>query len=112
MPDEEPYRSYDVSDSLYAFDDIRKRLDGSISEMIKKYQIACNQLTEKQLAEAIKQAILAGDFTQCILVQNHSQAVVYHPYQGVEELRSENLRLKEKLSALTAILNDDTLPNA
>lgn len=71
------------------------RLTEAVNKLAYKYKLASEQLDEKQIAEAIRQAMLSGDFTK--LVCGDKQAIRYLPYQGVEDLRSENQRLKNLL---------------
>jgi hypothetical protein len=72
-----------------------EQMEAAVAEMVRKNSIAIEGLTEQQIAEAIKQAALAGDFTRHIYMtgQGHAQSVTYIPYQGVEDLRAENARL-------------------
>lgn len=71
------------------------RLTDAVNKLAAKYKLASELLDEKQIAEAVRQAILAGDFDK--LVCADKQAIRYIPYQGVEDLRSENQRLKSLL---------------
>lgn len=74
------------------------RLDASIQQMIQIHSLAVEKLTEQQVANAIKQAILAGDFTKYLIVSADKQTIVYQPFRECEELREENARLKEQLA--------------
>jgi hypothetical protein len=69
-----------------------------IEAMVSKHNLAVETLTEHQLAEAIRQAIAAGDFTRFVRTDG-AQSVVYLPFQGIDALRErEKLHLEyEKL---------------
>lgn len=56
-------------------------------ELVQKHQLAVENLTEQQLAEAIRQAIASGDFMRNIVVDGPAQAVTYLPWREVERLR-------------------------
>lgn len=58
-------------------------------EFIKKYNIAVEELTEKQLAEALRQAIQCGDFIRNIRVTDNAQQIVYIPFARTEELQAQ-----------------------
>lgn len=56
-------------------------------DLIRKHNLAVEALTEQQLAEAIRQAIAAGDFMRHVVTDGR-QAVTYIPWREVERLRS------------------------
>ena len=62
-------------------------LNTLIEDFVRKHQLAVESLTEIQLAEAIRQALLSGDFMRNVLHDGSKQAVVYIPFREVEELR-------------------------
>lgn len=68
-------------------------------------QADCKELDERHIAEAIKQAMLAGDFKKYVRVDNDAQTIVYIPGMGVDELRAEVTQLKKKLQDIENILN-------
>lgn len=78
---------------------ILEQLGEAIDKLVSEHNLAVESLTQKQLAEAIKQALLSGDFTRFVQAGNGAQAVIYIPFQGVEALRErEKLHLEyEKL---------------
>ena len=57
-----------------------KSLDEAIQDLVRKHALACNDLIEKQLVEAIRQAIACGDFQRHVCTSNSSQAVIYIPH--------------------------------
>ena len=59
-------------------------------KFVHEHSLVVEGLTEKQLAEAIRQAIEAGEFQRCIMSEGgtHKQAVTYLPYREVSRLRS------------------------
>lgn len=70
-------------------------------KLVREHGLAHERLTEKQIADAIRQALLAGDFTMHVVAETGAQTVTYIPYQGVEELRDEVRRLKSLIESLT-----------
>jgi len=70
-----------------------QQIDKSILRMIRNHGIAVEQLTERQMADAIKQAIKAGDFIRHVRVDNQAQSVTYIPGIGMDELRSKYYEL-------------------
>lgn len=62
-------------------------LEALMAEFTKKHHLAVEGLTEQQLAEAIRQALLSGDFVRNVLWDGSGQAVVYVPFRDLERLR-------------------------
>lgn len=58
------------------------------TEFVRQHQLACDSLTEAQLAEAFRQALMAGDFMRQVVAGSNSQAVLYVPWNEVDRLRS------------------------
>lgn len=71
-------------------------LDSILQEFVRKHQIAVEQLTDKQMAAAIRQAIECGDFTRQVCVTDNAQNIIYIPYARQQELKSK-LRELENL---------------
>lgn len=82
-----------------------------VEQAVKEYQIQLEQLTEKQLVEAICQAIAAGDFQRHIArvssdpAMSIRQQVVYIPFYEldralakIEELEKQVKDLEDELS--------------
>ena len=67
-------------------------------ELVHKYRLAVETLTEQQLAEAIRQAIASGDFMRNVTTDGR-QAVIYIPWREVESLRT---RYNELLYAVAS----------
>lgn len=61
--------------------------DSIFIEFVRKHKLAMESLTERQLAEAIRQAIAAGDFERQVCVCG-GQTVAYIPWREVDRLRS------------------------
>lgn len=74
-----------------------EQISDACERLVKAYNIATEELTGKQIAEALEQALLAGDFKRLVEVTNNGQTVIYVPYMGVNELRAENERLKQEI---------------
>ena len=62
--------------------------DDLFGEFVRKHQLAVESLTEKQLAQAIRQAVSSGDFVRHVRPDG-AQSVVYLPGREVEELRAK-----------------------
>lgn len=58
-------------------------------DLARKHTLAAELLTEKQLAEAIRQAIASGEFVRLVSVDNSSQQVTYIPFRELEEVKSK-----------------------
>lgn len=71
-----------------------------MEKLIREKAIAADNLTREQLADAILQAIAAGDFCRYVDVDHTRQTVTYIPFREVESLKSEIARLKEEISEL------------
>ena len=76
-----------------------EQLEAKIAALIREHSIGIEALTEKQMAEALKQAVLAGDFERNVRVTDGGQAVVYLPGLGMDRMRAEIVRLRELLTA-------------
>lgn len=74
-----------------------------IEELIREHHLAVEALTEKQLAEAIRQAIACGDFQRYVCASNSSQAVIYIPHAREAYLTGKIRELEEKLSELELV---------
>lgn len=72
-------------------------LNARVEEIFRLNQIEIELLTERQVIEAFKQALLSGDFQRHVRAFDGAQAVVYMPFAETEELRSEIDRLKKIL---------------
>lgn len=65
--------------------------------LLRKHQIATEELTELQLAEAFRQALASGDFMRYVRFSDSAQIVVYIPFTEVDRLRDEVTRLNKLL---------------
>ena len=66
------------------------------ADLARDHNIAIEKLTERQTADAIKQAILAEDFTTLVLPDGE-QRVVYIPFRQIEKLKARIFALEEQL---------------
>lgn len=71
-------------------------LTNSVDELITLYSISAENLTQDQVASALKQAILAGDF-QRLISSSGGQTVVYLPFARVQELEGRIRELEHEL---------------
>lgn len=68
-----------------------------IETFLREHQIACEQLTEKQLAAVILDAMASGDLIRNVRVSDNAQSVIYIPY-------AESERLKSRIAYLESVL--------
>lgn len=66
------------------------------ADLARDHNIATEKLTERQTADAIKQAILAEDFTTLVLPDGE-QRVIYIPFRQVQALKTRIFALEEQL---------------
>lgn len=66
----------------------------AIASIVRCNQLAIEGLTEKQVAEAIRQAFACGDFIKLTQVGSNSQNVIYIPFANASRLDAEIERLK------------------
>lgn len=71
---------------MNAFSDI-SGLTTLLDDFVRKHRLAVESLTEKQLAEAIRQALASGDFMRAVVVADGRQSVNYIPWREAERLR-------------------------
>ncbi len=84
---------------------MKKHLD----DLIRTHNIAIENLTKDQLAEALRQAIACGDFTRLVVAGSNAQSVMYLPYAREQELESKIAALEhaiEDLKGKTTHLSD------
>ena len=75
-----------------------QEINAAIERLAHTHQLAIEDLTESQIADAIKQAILSGDFQRNISA--NSQSVTYTPYRKLKDAERER---DEALMALKCI---------
>jgi hypothetical protein len=83
------------------------RYDEFLKDVIRRHQIAVEQLTEQQFVEALKQAIASGDFQRHVRIDDirePAQSVVYVPYRDIEALKTELANLKKACERARKIL--------
>ena len=73
-----------------------ERINKAVSDLIREHALAVEQLTENQLAEAIRQALASGDFVRLVR-EDSAQGVVYIPFAEAERLKSEINELQTQL---------------
>lgn len=66
-------------------------------EFARKHNLAVEQLTENQFAEAIRQMIACGDFIRYVQVNSGAQQVVYIPFAREQELQTKITELEKLL---------------
>lgn len=113
---------------LFDPQEMQHQLSTACEKVVREHHIAIDGLTEKQVAEAFKQAVLAGDFHVNVVARppmeipvwngtldlsaprstfetHHSQSVVYLPGLGMDELRAKLERMQKCVDALKEIRN-------
>jgi len=76
---------------------INEKIQSQIAEFVRKHRLACEGLTENQVAEVIGQALACGDIIKNVRVTDNAQCVVYIPFAETERLRTRIRDLKELL---------------
>ncbi len=79
-------------------------LETHIEAAIRAHNIAVENLTERQLCEAFKQALLSGDFVRYVQVGSDKQSVVYIPFAGQDCLREKIADLEKELATANSVL--------
>lgn len=69
-----------------------------IDRLTEERALACETLTKGQFVEALRQAILAGDFERQVVAGAGAQAIVYLPYRRCGDLEARIKRLERRLS--------------
>lgn len=87
-----------TADQDQRFQKFRQALEASVLDAIEKYQIACEELTKKQIASVMIQALACGDIVKICRVNDQTQDVIYIPF-------SESARLHAEIRRLEAILD-------
>jgi len=72
-----------------------------LERTIKEVNEGIELLTREQFKEALRQAIMSGDFERCVLVDGSASNVTYLPYRKANQLRKEVQELEEKLADAT-----------
>lgn len=67
-------------------------------ELARKHNLACEEFTQKQLADVLRQVLLSGDIQKLVSISNGGQTIIYIPFNKVESLKSKIERLNELLS--------------
>jgi hypothetical protein len=69
-----------------------REITEALDELIRKYGLmkakACEALTEKQMAESLRQALVSGDFERLVAVDGR-QCVIYLPYAEAERWKQK-----------------------
>lgn len=79
----------------------------AVDKLVKDYALACEKLTQQQLAELICQIIKSGDIFRLVVndpslgYMEVKQSMVYQPFRDVERLRNEIKTLKDALLEIT-----------
>lgn len=84
--------------------EFQRQLQIQLEVFVRKYNIAVESLTEKQLAEAIRQAIACGDFVRQVRVTDNAQAVAYVPFAEAESFGTRIHKLESEHARLVWIL--------
>lgn len=77
--------------------EVQKKFEAATTELVRKFQLQVDELTERQLGEAIRQIILSGDLTKYVQVGSGKQCVVYIPFAREQKLEGRITRLEELL---------------
>lgn len=73
-----------------------------LEKLVRKHNLAVEALTEKQLIEAIRQAIASGDFQRLVVTTGGgAQQVVYIPFAEQARLQARIRELEEQCKECT-----------
>jgi hypothetical protein len=86
--------------NLNEFSNLSAKFDEVLAVLLKKHSLAVEQLTEKQMATALRQAIDCGDFTRQVRVTDNAQTVTYIPFSREKELKSHIKELESVIKVL------------
>lgn len=86
-----------------AIEEMKELFESKLKELVKRQALAVEDLTEKQLAEAIRQALACGDFQRLVCASNNSQLVVYTPFAAEARLQARIKELVEQLRLAKAL---------
>jgi Trk K+ transport system NAD-binding subunit len=78
-------------------EEARKKFEALLADAAKQYNIAHEKFTKKQVMEALKQALLCGEFIRYVNVDNDAQQVVYIPFAREAELQNRIYELEKRL---------------
>lgn len=78
------------------------KFDEAVDRLREAYDIKIEELTEREVATAIKQSLLAGDFQKLISHNHKSFGIVYIPYL-------ECGKLKNRIKKLEALLEENNI---
>jgi hypothetical protein len=81
----------------------RKQMDEfiqkHIEECVKRHNLAVEELTEKQVVSAFRQAIECGDFIRYVQADG-GQSVVYIPFEREQQLQAQVKGLEERTAEI------------
>lgn len=96
---------------------LHDELAKAMERVIAEFEVKIEQLTREQFVEALRQAVLSGDFAQHVVSHPvpagacgaaQAQCVTYMPFREVERLHGRITRLEAALSA-NGISDPDTV---
>ena len=87
------------------FDDAKAALAKAIEECVKRHNLAVEELTEKQVVSAFRQAIECGDFVRYVQTDG-GQSVVYIPFEREQQLQAQVKELEETVRRLNIELKE------
>ena len=82
--------------------------DAAVRELVTRHNLFVKELTERQLVEAIRQAISSGDFVRFVRECDLAQQVVYIPFAREAELEARIRELEEELNTLKQQTKNDS----
>lgn len=76
--------------------ELQKRVAEATERLVRAHNLACEDLTEQQLASVIRQACQCGDLRRLVSV-NGAQQVIYIPFDAEQRQRARIERLEAAL---------------
>lgn len=76
-----------------------------VEDVVKKHQLETDKLTERQLVQAIQEAIKCGDFVKLVRPDG-AQCMIYEPYRAEHQLNARIAELLTKVQDLEGIIQN------
>jgi protein-tyrosine-phosphatase len=83
--------------------ELQKQMDATITEMVRRQNLAIENLTRKQVEQVISQLFKSGDIIVQVAHDSNAQQVSYLPYRRVQELEAEIERLTNQIDGSTSL---------
>ena len=75
--------------------ELQKQMDKIVDEMVRRHNLAIENLTRDQVTSVVKQLFASGDIVILVSHNSNAQTASYLPYRRVQELENEIERLQK-----------------